>query len=78
MASNKVLSWDMPGQGDSGRLPGHFPVRGYSELAIDLVTDIFAGERPIMAGASNNIGGDNDRFSSICRAGQDGHRTIHK
>jgi pimeloyl-ACP methyl ester carboxylesterase len=48
----EVVSWDMPGQGDSDRLPGHFPVHSYSELAIDLATDIFGGERPIMAGAS--------------------------
>jgi pimeloyl-ACP methyl ester carboxylesterase len=48
----KVVSWDMPGQGDSDRLSGHCPIRTYSDLAIDLALEIFRGKRPIMAGAS--------------------------
>jgi pimeloyl-ACP methyl ester carboxylesterase len=48
----KVVSWDMPGQGDSDRLSRHCAIRGYSDLAVDLAIEIFGGERPIMAGAS--------------------------
>jgi pimeloyl-ACP methyl ester carboxylesterase len=48
----RVVSWDMPGQGDSDRLSRHFTIREYSDLAVDLALEIFGGVKAIMAGAS--------------------------
>jgi pimeloyl-ACP methyl ester carboxylesterase len=49
----RVVSWDMPGHGDSDRLIRHFTIRNYCDLAIELAAQIFRGEQPIMAGASS-------------------------
>jgi pimeloyl-ACP methyl ester carboxylesterase len=44
----RVVSWDMPGQGDSDRLTGHFTIRNYCDLAIELAAQIFGGKQPII------------------------------
>jgi hypothetical protein len=54
---------------------------GYRPLAHEIVRKGFGHHDPNTSTidlTTGNKGEDNDRFSSIFRAGRDGHRTIHK
>lgn len=46
-----VVSWDMPGQGDSDRLTHHMPVAGYVATLLDLCDTLF--DRPAVLGGSS-------------------------
>ncbi|QEH79977.1 alpha/beta fold hydrolase [Sphingomonas sp. C8-2] len=46
----RVLSWDMPGHGDSDRPQGHVTLPQFADLAVELACSL--GERPILGGGS--------------------------
>ena len=47
----KVVSWDMPGHGDSDRLPGYVSLRSFAAAALELA-DGFTSEPPLVGGGS--------------------------
>lgn len=46
----RVVSWDMPGHGDSDRPEGHVTLPAFAELAVQLACSL--GEKPILVGGS--------------------------